>query len=156
MVQQATKKETARIAVGTGIGCVLMLLVFAVLHASVSQKVPFDGSVVLGAAGGFAVAVANFFLMGLTVQQVAAEKDEKQAYQKMKLSYTYRMLLQIVWIVIALAAPVINGVAGIVPLLFPSISVKIYYIFLRKKGAAVSGGQSEETQIIQEERGDRE
>lgn len=160
MVQQATKKETARVAAGTGTGAVLMLIVFAILHAVMPQKVPFDAPVFLGAILGGLVAVANFFLMGLTVQKVADEKDEKQAYQKMKLSYTYRMLLQAVWIILALALPFVNGAAGVIPLLFPSITIKIYYIFCRKRNAQTSApaqqpqGGGEET--AGEERGDRE
>ncbi len=135
MVQEATKKETYRIAAGTGIGIVLMVIAFAVLHAVIPEQVPFDYTVITGGIAGGAVSVLNFFLMGLTVQQVAKEEDEKRAYQQMKLSYSRRMLLQIVWIIIALVVPVFNGAAGVIPLLFPSLTVKIYYIFLNKGGA---------------------
>ncbi len=136
MVQDATKKETYRIAVGTGIGVVLMIIGFAVLHIVNPQQVPFDYTVFTGGIVGGAVSVLNFFLMGLTVQQVAKEEDDSRAYQRMKLSYSRRMLLQIVWIIIALIVPVFNGAAGVIPLLFPSLTVKIYYIFLNKGKAS--------------------
>lgn len=132
MIHEATKKETLRIAAGTAIGVCLMAIAFGILHAVIPQQVPFDYRVFTGGTVGGAVAVFNFFLMGLTVQKVAKETDEKRAYQRMKLSYSQRMLLQVVWIVIALTVPVFNGVAGVLPLLFPSLTIKIYYIFVAK------------------------
>lgn len=151
MVQEATKKETLRIAAGTGIGVAVMILVFAALHAAVPEQVPFNYTVVLGGLGGGAVAVLNFFLMGITVQHVAKETDDKRAYQRMKASYSQRILLQIIWIILAMTVPVFNAVAGIAPLLFPSLTVKIYYIFLQKK----SGNEKPDSREAAEaERGD--
>ena len=40
--------------------------------------------VILGAAGGCAVAVGNFFLMALTVQKVAGIENYDQAYRSMQ------------------------------------------------------------------------
>ena len=95
MVQEATKKETLRIAAGTGIGVAVMILVFAALHAAVPEQVPFNYTVVLGGLGGGAVAVLNFFLMGMTVQKVVSMEDDKQAAMKMKTSYSQRMMFQL-------------------------------------------------------------
>lgn len=148
MVQDATRKETLRIAAGTGIGILLMVIAFAVLHAVVPQQVPFDYKVIIGGIGGGAVAVLNFFLMGLTVQQVAKETDDKRAYQKMKMSYSRRMLLQIVWIVLSFSLPCINGAAGIIPLLFPSLTVKIYYIFLAKKSSQPKDNDNQDESAV--------
>ena len=41
-VQPAVKKETGKVAAITGIGLILMWIVFGVLHAFMPQKVPFD------------------------------------------------------------------------------------------------------------------
>ncbi len=132
MVQEATKKETLRIAAGSTIGFILMLVLFALLHGRLPETVPFDYRVVLGGVGGTAVAVLNFFLMGLTVQKVSQETDEKLAFDYMKTSYRQRMLLQILWIILALVLPCFNGIAGLIPLLFPGVVIKIYYIFFNK------------------------
>ena len=75
-VQPAVKKETGKVAAITGIGLILMWIVFGVLHAFMPQKVPFDYTVFLGGAVGGCVAVLNFFFMGLAVQKAAAATDE--------------------------------------------------------------------------------
>lgn len=124
-VQPAVKKETKRVAVSTAIGVVLMWIVFAVLHAVIPDKVPLDYTVFLGGIGGGIIAVLNFFLMGLTVQKVASTSDEDAARMKMKSSYTQRMMLQVLWVIAAVAAPCFWFVAGILPLLFPSLGIKI-------------------------------
>ena len=46
-VQPAVKKETGKVAAITGIGLILMWIVFGVLHAFMPQKVPFDYTVFL-------------------------------------------------------------------------------------------------------------
>ena len=51
-VQPAVKKETGKVAAITGIGLILMWIVFGVLHAFMPQKVPFDYTVFLGRGSG--------------------------------------------------------------------------------------------------------
>ncbi len=130
-VQPAVKKETKNVAVSTGIGVVLMWILFAVLHVAFPEKVPFDYTVIIGGIGGGIIAVLNFFLMGLTVQKVAATEDDADAKMKMKASYSRRMLMQVLWIIIAITAPCFWFVAGILPLLFPGMGIKIRGIFLK-------------------------
>ena len=124
-IQPAVKKETGRIAAGCAAGCVLMILGFALLHRVMPDSVPFDYKVILGGCLGSAVAVLNFFLMGVTVQKIASMTDQDQAFKSMKASYRSRTLIQLFWVVLALILPVINGAAGIIPLFFPSLSIKI-------------------------------
>ena len=64
-VQKAVLKETGHIAIGVLLGDVLMCAVFAIVHK-------FDYTVVLGALLGTAIAVANFFLLGVTLQKAVA------------------------------------------------------------------------------------
>ena len=111
-IQPAVKKETERVAMITGIGLILMWIVFGVLHAVMPQKVP---------------------LMGLAVQKAAAATDEDTARMKIKASYSQRMMLQMLWVIIAIVAPCFHFVAGIVPLLFPGTGIKIAGIFHTKK-----------------------
>ena len=44
---------------------------------------------------------------------------------RLKSSYTQRMLLQILWVIAAVAAPCFQFAAGIAPLLFPSFGIKL-------------------------------
>lgn len=131
-VQPAVKKETKRIIKITIVGLILMWILFAVLHFAMSDKVPLDYTVFLGGIGGGAVAVLNFFLMGLAVQKAASASDEGTARMKLKASYSQRFLMQILWVILAIVAPCFHFVAGIAPLLFPGTGIKIMGIFHNK------------------------
>lgn len=124
-IQPAIKKETGKVATYTVVGVVLMWIAFFILQMVMPEKVPFDYTVILGGIGGGMIAVLNFFLMGLTVQKIASTQDEDMARSRMKASYSQRMAMQMVWCVVAMIVPVFHPVAGIVPLLFPSMGIKI-------------------------------
>ncbi len=130
-VQPAVKKETIRVAAMTFAGVVLMWILFFVLHLTMPEQVPFDYRVFLGGIAGGLVAVLNFFFMGLTVQKVASSTSEDAARMSMRASYSRRMLLQMVWVVIAVAAPCFQFAAGIAPLFFPSCGIKLMGILKR-------------------------
>ena len=132
-VQPAVKKETKRIIKITIVGLILMWILFAVLHFAMPDKVPLDYTVFLGGIGGGAVAVLNFFLMGLAVQKAASASDEGTARMKLKASYSQRFLMQILWVILAIVAPCFHFVAGIAPLLFPGTGIKIMGIFHNKR-----------------------
>lgn len=124
-IQPAVKQETKKVAISTGIGVLLMWLVFVVLHLVMPQKVPFDYTVIAGGAIGGFVAVLNFFLMGIAVQSVAASNEEDAARAKMRSSYSQRMMMQMLWGIVAIVFPCFHFVAGLLPLLFPSIGIKV-------------------------------
>lgn len=131
----ALKKEIRNIFIYVFIGVALLILVFFLINLFVDEPadyVKFDYTVVLGALGGGLVAWGNFFLMGLTVQKVASDINEERARNRMKLSYTYRYLMQIAWIVIAILVPCFNFITGIIPLLFPTLGIKIAGIIFKK------------------------
>ena len=131
-VQPAVKKETKRVVKITAVGLILMWILFAVIHFTMPDKVPLDYTVFLGGIGGGAVAVLNFFLMGLAVQKAASASDEGTARMKLKASYSQRFLMQILWVILAIVAPCFHFVAGIAPLLFPGTGIKIMGIFHNK------------------------
>lgn len=131
-VQPAVKKETKRIIKITIVGLILMWILFVVLHFAMPDKVSLDYTVFLGGIGGGAVAVLNFFLMGLAVQKAASASDEGTARMKLKASYSQRFLMQILWVILAIVAPCFHFVAGIAPLLFPGTGIKIMGIFHNK------------------------
>lgn len=134
-VQPAVKKETRKVAIGTFVCVVLMWAVFGIGHMIAPGKVPFDYTVLLAGGIGGAVAVLNFFWMGLTVQKIVAMEDQGQAAMKMKLSYSQRMMLQLLWGLLAIAAPCFQFVAGLLPLLFPNIVIKTVGILGKKQTA---------------------
>ena len=131
-VQPAVKKETKRVVKITAVGLILMWILFAVLHFAMPDKVPLDYTVFLGGIGGGAVAVLNFFLMGLAVQKAASASDEGTARMQLKASYSQRFLMQILWVILAIVAPCFHFVAGIAPLIFPGTGVKMMGIFHNK------------------------
>lgn len=128
-VQPAVKKETKRVVKITAVGLILMWILFAVLHFAMPDKVPLDYTVFLGGIGGGAVAVLNFFLMGLAVQKAAAASDEGTARMKLKASYSQRFMMMILWVIVAIVVPCFYFVAGIAPLLFPGTGIKLVGIF---------------------------
>ncbi len=148
-IDPAVRKQTARVAAGTGILTVLMIAVFLILGK-------FDYTVLLGALLGWATAVGNFFLMALTVQHLTdsmpalpkeeeapedadADADEKekenakkplstearQAGRKMEISFVLRLLMIGAVALVALKTPVFNPWAALIPLLFPNIVIAL-------------------------------
>ncbi len=135
-VQEAVKKETSFILIGTSVASILVIICFFILHQVVPSYAPFDYTVFVGAAGGTIVAVGNFFWMGLTVQKIAGmnQEEDDRARSTMAVSLRYRTLIQLVWVVIAIFVPAINLVTGIIPLFIPSFLIKIRGILSARKG----------------------
>ena len=123
-LQKAVKDETVFVALGSIILSVIRVIVFFVLHRVFPERVPMDLPVIIGAVGGCAVAIGNFFLMAVTVQKVAGIENYDQAYRSMQVSYRYRTFLQLIWCVLTMVLGFINPVAGMLPLLWPSLLIK--------------------------------
>ena len=140
-LQSAVKKETVAVAAGTGIGCAVLIILFLIMYLIFPESsVKFDYRVVLGALCGGAVAVANFFLMALTVQSVVNVTNRDDALRMMRVSYRNRMLMRGIWIIVAIVAPCFNYAAGIIPLFIPSLVIKIRGIRLGVTGKPAAGG----------------
>ncbi len=152
-VDPVVKKETGTIAVGVCVLSLMMLAVFAFLRK-------LDYTVLLGALLGIGAAVANFFLMALSVQKSAekmngvslppAEENDgedaetekadltpegKEIKKFMHASYTGRMLLLVIVAILAVNLPFIHPVACLLVLLFPRLVVFAVQ-FIRKKKEA--------------------
>lgn len=136
-LQPEAKKELLHIACGTAICTAAMWVIFAALH--LVGWAPFDYRVILGGAAGAAVAVGNFAGICVMVQKVVDEPDEDRRKKILKLSYNFRMLLQAGWVVIAIAAPCFQLIAGIAPLLFPRVTIYYLQITGQYKPAAAKG-----------------
>lgn len=128
-LQTESKKELLHIACGTTLCTVVMWAVFSILH--LVGWVRFDYTVILGGLVGALVAIGNFAGICIMVQKVLEEPDEKRRKAKLQLSYNGRMLLQALWVVVAIAAPCFQSFAGVLPLLFPRVT--IYYLQITGK-----------------------
>lgn len=115
-VQEATRRETGHIALGVLAFSAVMELVFVLLRS-------WDMGVLWGNLLGGGFAVLNFFLLGLTVQKIAGEQDEKRAKLKLQGSYSLRMLLTLGVIILAVKVPVFTWPAAVIPLLFPRLTI---------------------------------
>ena len=124
-VDPTVKKETRFIAIAVLILSALMQAVFLIIGK-------WDYTVLLGNLYGAAVAVGNFFLMGLTVQHcLTLEPDD--AKKKMKLSQQGRLLMLLVLCMIGAALPCFNTVALLVPQFFPRIGVTVRGLTLKDR-----------------------
>ena len=122
-VDPTVKKETHYIALAVFILSVLMQAVFLIIGQ-------WNYTVLLGNLYGAALAVGNFFLMGLTVQKcLTLESDE--AKKKMKLSQQGRLLMLLVLCMIGAALPCFHTVALLIPQFFPRIGVTVRGLTLK-------------------------
>lgn len=137
-IDKTVMNETKYIAVIVLIFSALMQAVFLIIKK-------WDYTVLLGNVLGGAVAVGNFFLMGISVQK-AVMKEEKRAKNIMKLSQSGRLLLLFAAAAIGVLLPCFNTVTAIVPLFFPRIAVAFRPLFLKK-------GQAEKIKTHESEGG---
>ena len=114
-VDETVKKETIYIAAFSAVLSVLMQAVFLIIGQ-------WHFSVLLCNLWGYGAAVANFFLLGITVQK-AVTKDEEEAKKLIKLSHTLRNMLILIVAVIGIVIPFFNTWAAIISLFFPRISI---------------------------------
>ena len=124
-IDSTVLKETGYIALATQILSVLMQSVFLIAGK-------WNYTVLLGNLLGGTAAIANFFLMGLTVQS-ALGMETKDAKAKMKLSQSLRMLMMFIVGVIGYVAPVFSLLAVVIPYTFPRIAVAVRAIMIKKQ-----------------------
>lgn len=113
-LSEAVSKETRHIAVGEGIGVLLMFLVFALLKR-------WDYTVLLGGLLGGGYAILNFLLMGVAVQRAMEHRERSKAI--VQRSYSLRMLGMAVMIILGAALPCFQVFAVIIPMLFPQLTI---------------------------------
>lgn len=132
-IDSTVKRETRYIALMAIALSLLMELVFIVIGQ-------WSYKVLLGNIIGAGVAVLNFFLMGLTVQN-AVLLEEKEARDKMKLSMTLRSFLLMLTAVLGVVVPVFNAPATIIPLFFVRIAVALRPLFIKDKDEKSESGE---------------
>lgn len=132
-IDSTVKRETRYIALSVIALSILMELVFIVIGQ-------WSYRVLLGNILGAGVAVLNFFLMGLTVQN-AVLLEEKEARDKMKLSMTLRSFLLMLTAVLGVVVPVFNAPATIIPLFFVRIAIALRPVFIKDKDEKSESGE---------------
>lgn len=131
-IQEATRRETLHIAAGTLAFAALLNAVFALLGW-------WDITVLCGSLFGSALAVLNFFLLGLAIQKLAAASDEKRARAAFQFSYSMRMLAMVAAAAVAVSLPAFHWAATVIPLLFPRLTIfamQLLGFYKPDKGAA--------------------
>ncbi len=129
-LQSASRKEIKRIALGT-LACDGIMIAVLFLLSQFGIGTFTLGRILLGAAGGSIVAIANFAILCLTVQNAVDIENQKKMKAWFQLSYNVRLALQAAWVVAAFLIPQVHFFAGALPVLFPN--VVIFYLQSRNK-----------------------
>lgn len=114
--QKAVVDNTRRIAIGTTCLFVAEMIVFAVMKR-------MSLGALLGGLLGSAYAVLNFYMLGMAVQKAAASGNEDTARMTLRTSYQMRMIGMVIVCVIAFAMPFVDGIACLVPMVFPRLTI---------------------------------
>lgn len=117
-IQKAIWQESRNIAVGVIALSVVMQAIFFLIGK-------WDITVLWGNLLGGAYAILNFFILGLTVQKVAEDADEKRGKNLMQFSYSTRMLFTMVIVFLGITMSAFNWIAVFIPQLFPRITIAI-------------------------------
>jgi len=123
--EAAVIKETKYIAYFCIILSVLMQAIFILLKK-------WNYTVILGNLLSYAIAVLNFYIMGLTVQK-AVTMDVNEAKKLMRSSQNLRNAGMFLAIVIGVIAPCFNTIAVIIPVFFPRIAISFRPLIKDKK-----------------------
>lgn len=114
-IDKTVIKETKYITFFVVILSVLMQAVFLIIGK-------WDYTVLLGNIYGAAIAVFNFFAMGLFIQK-AVNQDEKEAKQTVKSSQSLRFAALVLLVGVGVVIPIFNWITVVIPLVFPSIGI---------------------------------
>ena len=145
-LQPASRKEITRIAGGTLICDGVMIAgLFLLSQFGIGTFDLFR--ILLGAALGSVVAVANFAILCLTVQSAVELENKRKMKSRFQLSYNIRMVLQAVWVVVCFAVPQIHFIAGALPILFPNVVI----FWLQSKGKLTAPSERTDSPTLPEE-----
>ena len=123
-VDPIVRKETSFIAVS-------VLILSGVLQAVYLILGKWDYTVLLGNLWGAALAVGNFFLMGMTIAK-AVNLEPAQAKKKVQTSQQLRLLMLLVGCIVGALLPFCDTIAVLVPQFFPRIGVAVRGMTLKE------------------------
>lgn len=115
----ASAKEIQHITIGELIGGLIEAAVLLLLNK-------FSVKGLLFIAGGCLIAIAGFVWLCLSIQSVL-KKSPEQVKGAMSKSYLGRMILCAGWVVVSVkfGGDPFTQIAGAIPVLFPSLTIKI-------------------------------
>ena len=117
-IQPAVWKETAHIAVGAAVLSAAICAVYAAFGR-------MGAAAALGCLVGGVWAVANFFVLGVSVQIASATEDEKRAKLKLQLSYSLRMLASLGVLVFAFTSDAVAWPPVVVLYFTPRLTILV-------------------------------
>ena len=138
-LDKSIRTELAFVAAGLAVGDVLVCVVFALLHA-------FDYTVALGALWGSLFAWLSIFMLAIYVQKAAnaSEAEKAIAQNRLRASYSLRMLLMAAAIVASVVIPFLNYIAALIPFLIPQPVLMLRRRAVRSKNRRMAQEASKE------------
>lgn len=134
-IDGTVKKETAYVAAAEAILIAIMLAVYLIISK-------FTLNVLFAALISGAVAVLNFFLMGLTVQKAVTVDDDSDRRKLIRASQLVRLLVMGVVVIVCAVFPKFDIFALFIPLFFPRLFAQARGIYGAVKDGK-NGGRTE-------------
>lgn len=134
-IDGTVKKETAYVAVAEAILIAIMLAVYLIISK-------FTLNVLFAALISGAVAVLNFFVMGLTVQKAVTVEDDSDRRKLIRASQLVRLLVMGVVVIVCAVFPKFDIFALFIPLFFPRLFAQARGIYGAVKDGK-NGGRTE-------------
>lgn len=134
-IDGTVKKETAYVAIAEAILIAVMLAVYLIISK-------FTLNVLFAALTSGAVAVLNFFVMGLTVQKAVSVDDDSDRRKLIRASQLVRLLVMGVVVIVCAVFPKFDIFALFIPLFFPRLFAQARGIYGAVKDGK-NGGRTE-------------
>ena len=134
-IDGTVKKETAYVAAAEAILIAIMLAVYIIISK-------FTLNVLFAALTSGAVAVLNFFVMGLTVQKAVTVDDDSDRRRLIRASQLVRLLVMGVVVIVCAVFPKFDIFALFIPLFFPRLFAQARGIYGAVKDGK-NGGRTE-------------
>lgn len=134
-IDGTVKKETAYVAIAEAVLIAVMLAVYLIISK-------FTLNVLLAALTSGAVAVLNFFVMGLTVQKAVTVDDDSDRRKLIRASQLVRLLVMGVVVIVCAVFPKFDIFALFIPLFFPRLFAQARGIYGAVKDGK-NGGRTE-------------
>ena len=134
-IDGTVKKETAYVAIAEAILIAVMLAVYLIISK-------FTLNVLFAALTSGAVAVLNFFVMGLTVQKAVTVDDDSDRRKLIRASQLMRLLVMGVVVIVCAVFPKFDIFALFIPLFFPRLFAQARGIYGAVKDGK-NGGRTE-------------
>ena len=134
-IDGTVKKETAYVAVAEAVLIAVMLAVYLIISK-------FTLNVLFAALTSGAVAVLNFFVMGLTVQKAVTVDDDSDRRKLIRASQLVRLLVMGVVVIVCAVFPKFDIFALFIPLFFPRLFAQARGIYGAVKDGK-NGGRTE-------------